>query len=108
MEKRVLTGMLLDMYGALLTPHSRELLSLYVEEDMSLQEIADSLSISRQAVHDSVNRAERQLYEYEEKLGFFEKEQSRARAVNELKQKLDEAGHALKSAAELINKLSDM
>ena len=46
----------------------RHTLELYYFNDLSLAEIADSESISRQGVYDTVKRAIRTLEEYEDKL----------------------------------------
>ena len=105
MDKRYKINLLLDFYGALLTDHAREFLRLRLEEDMSLQEIADSFGVSRQAVHDSISRSEKQLGEYEDKLGlikrFDEVKTSVARCQTELKAARD----ALKRAEEIISGL---
>ena len=69
MEERIALNFLLDFYGPLLTPHRQELLRLYCEEDLSQQEIADQMEITRQGVFDAMNKAKRQLADYEEKLG---------------------------------------
>ena len=69
MEKRVELGYLLDFYGPLLTEHRREILSAYCEEDLSLQEIAEQLGITRQGVYDALDKGEKQLMGYEAKLG---------------------------------------
>ncbi len=69
MEDRVALNVLLDFYGPLLTPHKQEILRLYCEEDLSLQEIAEQLEITRQGVHDAIAKGRRQLVGYEEKLG---------------------------------------
>ncbi|NLZ71303.1 MAG: hypothetical protein GX909_02205 [Clostridiaceae bacterium] len=61
--------LLLDYYGSLLTERKQEILRLSYEEDMSLSEIADLLSITRQAVHENMQRGIEQLEEYEEKIG---------------------------------------
>lgn len=61
--------LLLDCYGSLLTERQRTLLEGYYDEDLSLTELADPLGISRQAVHDSIRRGERQLRAYEEQMG---------------------------------------
>ena len=53
MEKRVEYGWLLDFYGALLTEHRLRVMRMYLEEDLSLQEIADAMGITRQGVHDA-------------------------------------------------------
>lgn len=68
-DGRVALGYLLDFYGPLLTEHRRELARLYCEEDLSLSEIAEQLSITRQGVSDAIRKARAQLEAYEEKLG---------------------------------------
>lgn len=62
-------ALLLDFYGALLTDRQRDMLRLRVEEDLSLSEIAESCSVSRQAVHDALRKAENTLDDTERKLG---------------------------------------
>ena len=69
MELRVELNYLMDFYGPLLTEHRRELMRLYCEEDLSLAEIADQMQITRQGVSDAVNKARKQLNDYESKLG---------------------------------------
>ena len=69
MEKKVLLSWLLAFYGELLTENQREMSRLHWEEDYSLAEIAEQFSVSRQSVHDTVSRTERQLESWEEKLG---------------------------------------
>ena len=69
MERRIELNFLLDFYGPLLTESRARVMRLYCEEDLSLQEIADSMGITRQAVHDAIGRASEQLEQYERKLG---------------------------------------
>ena len=74
LERRVSLGRLMDFYGPLMTEHRREMARLYCEEDLSLQEIADTLTeagkpVTRQGVYDAIVKAERQLNDYENKLG---------------------------------------
>lgn len=73
MEKRIELNLLLDFYGPLLTEARAQILSLYLEQDMSLQEIADAMDITRQAVHDAIGRATDQLEEYERRLGMIQR-----------------------------------
>ena len=61
--------LLLDCYGSLLTERQRALLEGYYDEDLSLAELAEPLGISRQAVHDSIRRGERQLEQLEAQMG---------------------------------------
>lgn len=60
---------LLCIYGAMLTDKQRQIASLYYEEDYSLAEIAQQENVSRQSIHDTLQRVEKQLRSMEEKLG---------------------------------------
>ena len=82
MEERVELNYLLDFYGPLLTEHRQELLRLYCEEDLSQQEIADQLNITRQGVFDTLAKAKRQLAGYEAKLGLVYRHRAQARAAS--------------------------
>lgn len=62
-------ALLYDLYGALLTEKANASMSLYLNEDWTISEIAESLSISRQAVHDSLQRSQEHLEHYEASLG---------------------------------------
>ena len=79
LKQRVETGVLLDFYGPLLTKNRQEILRLYVEEDLSLSEIADQLGITRQGVSDAIGKGRAQLEDYEQRLGLAR----RFRAVQE-------------------------
>lgn len=68
-DKIAEVSLLYDYYGQLLTEKQRSVMQLYHEENLSLSEIAEEFSISRQGVHDALKNAERALTEYEEKLG---------------------------------------
>ena len=68
-EARVELTRLMDFYGPLLTEHRREVMRLYCEEDLSFAEIAEQLEITRQGVSDAIQKAKRQLNDYEAKLG---------------------------------------
>mgnify|MGYP002075949718 CR=1 FL=1 len=68
LDKTKRMNALIDAYASLLTKRQRDILSLYYEEDFSLAEIAENLSISRAAVSDHLKRSEHLLKEYEDKL----------------------------------------
>ena len=61
--------LLLDYYGDLLTDRQRMCFDLRHNQDLSLAEIAQELNVSRQGVHDNLNRAEALLINMEEKTG---------------------------------------
>ena len=62
--------LLLDFYGAMLTEKQYQCMDLHFNEDLSLSEIAEQLTISRQAVYDLIKRSQDILKNYEDKLGF--------------------------------------
>ena len=78
-------SLLLDFYGNLLTDKMRATLDMYLNDDLSLAEIAEEEEISRQGVHDKVKRALAQLKDYEDKLGlvkrFLEQKESVSEAI---------------------------
>lgn len=92
MDKVYETSLLLDFYGQLLTDRQYEILDLHYNNDYTLTEIAEQLSISRQAVFDNEKRGRALLNEYEEKLGLlskFSQQRQKARSVQALLAKLE-------------------
>lgn len=93
-------------YGALITEKQNEWLRLHYDEDISLGEIAELYSVSRQAVLDGIKRGERSLVEFEEKLGLVRRDGEVAALIREAKEafsSLDaEKGAALLDRAEKI------
>ncbi len=110
MEKRVEFNRLLDFYGALLTEHRRDIMHAYLEEDLSLQEIADSMSITRQGVHDAINKAEKQLMAYEEKLGLLKRYQRLMHAVALCRNEIAGTDHerSLENIKRILDEIEDI
>ena len=73
MEDKIRQGFLYDFYGELLNEHQREVYESYIIEDLSLSEIADEVSMSRQGVHDLIKRCNKKLQMYEDKLHLVDK-----------------------------------
>lgn len=73
MEKNVKIGILLDIYGSLLTDKQYKLLDDYYNKDLSLSEIAQNENITRQAVRDNLLKGENNLLEYDDKLDLLNK-----------------------------------
>ncbi len=69
--------LLYDCYGELLADKQRAYLTLHLQEDWTLSEIADDHQVSRQAVYDQVKRGVQLLLQYEEKLQLLRKHQER-------------------------------
>lgn len=70
MLRKVDIDWLLEVYGAMLTEKQQAIAALYYGEDLSLAEIAQQENVSRQSVHETLRRVERQLRTWEKKLGF--------------------------------------
>ncbi|MDR2609835.1 MAG: hypothetical protein LBC58_00085 [Clostridiales Family XIII bacterium] len=62
-------NLLFDYYGELLRPRLQEAYRFYYEDNLSLSEIADTLKVTRQGVHEALKTAETALNDYEAKLG---------------------------------------
>ena len=73
--------LLYDYYGDLLTERQKECFELRYNQDLSLGEIASELGISRQGVHDNLNRTEALLRNMEAKTGCVSRDQACRRAA---------------------------
>lgn len=71
-------------YGALLTQRQNDLLVMHYDEDLSFGEIANIVGISRQAVLDGINKGEKHLCEYEQKLCLVEKDKKMHAVIDSL------------------------
>lgn len=72
-NKLVEIGILFDFYGKLLSDTQYASIKLYYILDLSLAEIGEELSITRQGVFDAIKRGEQKLYDYEENLQLVDK-----------------------------------
>lgn len=90
MERLVRTGLLYDFYGGLLTEKQQRVMELYFLENWSLAEIAASEGVSRQAVHDLLQRSEKIIEGFEGKLGLLERHSRQQLILVEIKERLQE------------------
>jgi predicted DNA-binding protein YlxM (UPF0122 family) len=110
LEKTNQVNLLFDFYAQLLKGKQREYLELYYLDDLSLGEIAEMHEVSRQAVYDHIKRAEKQLFEYEEKLQLaakHEKRQAILEKLASLAKEIRESG-AREELLALLQQLSEM
>ena len=99
LEKSIRVNKLIDFYGDLLTPHQKEILSLYYQMDLSLSEISEQLDISRNGVYDALKKGVNILEKYEEKLHLISKDEELEDYFFKLKK------NASKEEKELIDKI---
>lgn len=69
MDSKLEISLLYDFYGELIPVSQQRVVELYVNDDLSLSEVAGILGISRQGVRDSLARAMAKLRAYEARLG---------------------------------------
>ena len=81
--------LLFDYYGDLLTDRQRLCLDMHYNQDLSLGEIAQELSISRQAVYDNLSRAEALLKNMEEKTGCVSRDRALRKAMRSIAEKAE-------------------
>ncbi|MDD2573229.1 MAG: YlxM family DNA-binding protein [Bacillota bacterium] len=96
-DKFVETALLYDFYGKVLTPRQQEIIDLYYMKDYSLAEIGELLDISRQAVHDNLKRAKKQLSVMEEGLGLVDRFQRDREEWSKVLDRLDGVIDALET-----------
>lgn len=86
-EEKIKLNRLFDIYKNLLSEGQREVMDEYLSFDFTISEIAENLSISRQAVLDSITKAEKKLKNLEEKLSFSERLDKLEREIEKIKNK---------------------
>ena len=67
---------LYDIYKSLLSEKEQNIFENYYYEDLSLSEIAENFSVTRNAVHKTIKTVEEKLNNYEEKLEFNKKKET--------------------------------
>lgn len=77
---------LLEIYSSLLSEKQKEYLEDHFENDLSLSEIAKNNNVSRQAIYDNIKRGVALLYEYENKLKFYQIKEKIRKELIDLKE----------------------
>ena len=93
LAERLRVAQLLDIYGRLLTDRQQRLVRSYFLDDLSLGEIAGQLTITRQAVYDSLRRATTELEHLEEILRLLALRQQQVRQLQQLAERVDAVEH---------------
>ena len=85
MEEKVEISILLEIYGKLLTEKQYQFMNDYYNNDLSLSEIAENESITRQAVMRIIQKSKNKLKEYEQKLKIMKKHEEIKKNIEILK-----------------------
>jgi len=78
-------SLLFDFYGDLLNDNQKNIYEMYVFENLSLAEIAESEGISRQGVYETFKRCNNILKNYEDKLHMVEQYLSQEEVMKKIK-----------------------
>lgn len=84
LENRIKISMLCSYYGNMLTKNKKQITEDYVNENLSLGEIASQLGISRQAVKSTLDSSIKDLNSMESKLGFLKRDLKLKEKIKEL------------------------
>lgn len=90
MEKNIKFSMLLEIYGKLLTDRQKDAIDFYYNQNLSLSEIAEEISITRQAVRKSLVEAEKNLLEFENKLRILDKQIQRKKKIEKILEEIED------------------
>ncbi len=111
-EKNVRYAFLLDFYSDVLDEHTRSILKAYYEDDLSLAEIAEDESISRQGVRHIIKKGEDALDFWDKSLALSRKFVSFKSASDKIKSvisSLENAegySHEIKLLKEAVNEIN--
>lgn len=92
---------LIDTYGELLTNKQLDICKLYYFDNLSLAEIGELQSISRQAVNDALEKSKTLLEMYEQKIG-------KVRLIASVSQSLKGLEKKLKTTKDIDNLTKDI
>ena len=74
--------MLLDIYKKLLNDNREDIFKLYYEENLTLQEIADNLNVSKSYIGKVIKETEKKLDDLENDLHLYENKKMLENALN--------------------------
>ena len=97
---------LYDIYGGVLSERQREAMELWVNEDLSISEIGNSLDLTRAGAHDRITKACAIIEELEAKLGLLSKTEKWAQELRKIIS-LSEETEGGDKIAEIAGKLLD-
>lgn len=81
LKKQMHVNALLQCYDALLTETQRRIMHYYFFDDYSLSEIAEITEVSRNAVHDTIQKSIKKLEDYESKLHIMAHQEKRLEII---------------------------
>lgn len=86
-KDRIEIAVLVKYYGNILTDKQKQVIDMYVDNNLSLQEVADELKITRQAVKNNLDVAVATLKKHEELLGFIARDKRIKQKIEKISSK---------------------
>ena len=96
--------LLFDCYGKLLSEKQYEVMDKFLNLDIGESEMAELENGSRQAIHDAIKKAKKQLLEFEEKCGFVKFKNDLANELTSIENNIKDCS-AKNKIKEIITKL---
>lgn len=87
-KEQLNNSLLFEFYGNLLTQKQKSILNDFLNNNLSISEIAETYAVTRQAINDLIKRTLKILQSYEDKLGLLSK-------FNAIKSKVENAFHSV-------------
>lgn len=87
MEEQEYIVLLYDYYGELLSDIQKKYFEEYYFDNLSLSEISENENKSRNAIHKSIKSVVSKLYEYEDILKLYEKDEKLKEIINDINDK---------------------
>lgn len=101
-------SLLFEMYGQLLTSKQIAFLKDFLDNDLSLSEIAEKNVVSRQSVNDLVKRSLKILEDYEGKLHFLKKFEGIKSGVSTCKELLSQSSFDKRELERELSKILEV
>lgn len=98
-EQKIYLIELYDIYSSMLSTSQKNIFHDYYLYDLSLQEIASNLSISRSGVEDALKKAKNKLIQLEDKLHIHEMKEKHNKLIEDINN-----CSSIEEIKELINK----
>ncbi|NLK20981.1 MAG: putative DNA-binding protein [Epulopiscium sp.] len=108
MEHILEITLLYDFYGGLLTDKQKDIFELYYHDDLSLAEIAEQFSISRQGVYDTLKRCETLLFQYENAIQLVKRFIKSNNSIKKMIDKMEEIEKNLEYPDKILMQIKDM
>ncbi len=90
LEKHIRVNDLYFVYKNLLTERQQSIIHDYYENNYTLSEIASNENISRNAVHDQLQKTLKKLESFEAKLGLLKKQEKRLSIIQAIQSKTND------------------